>query len=81
VISSSPCEFKFPYTVWDPHGEEEITHSVTVPWDAVKQIMAAIRDHAALSAPPEPIDQFTLYESRLGHDGAHYEAVAEFPLR
>ena len=37
--------------------------------------------HAALSAPPEPIDQFTLYESRLGHDGAHYEAVAEFPLR
>ena len=32
------------------------------------------------SAPPEPIDQFILYESRLGHDGAHYEAVAEYPL-
>lgn len=36
--------------------------------------------HAALSAPPEPIDQFTLYESRLGHDGAHYEVMAEYPL-
>jgi RNA 2',3'-cyclic 3'-phosphodiesterase len=36
--------------------------------------------HAALFAPPEPVDHFTLYESRLGHDGAHYEAIAEYPL-
>ena len=36
--------------------------------------------HAALSAPAEPVDRFTLYESRLGHDGAHYEGVAEYPL-
>jgi 2'-5' RNA ligase len=33
-----------------------------------------------LSAPAETIDHFILYESRLGHDGAHYEAVAEYPL-
>jgi 2'-5' RNA ligase len=36
--------------------------------------------HAGLSAPVEQIDRFILYESRLGHDGAHYEAVAEYPL-
>jgi 2'-5' RNA ligase len=41
---------------------------------------AWLEAHAGLNAPPEPLDHFTLYESRLGHDGAHYEAVAEYPL-
>ena len=41
---------------------------------------AWLEAHAALSAPPEPVDRFILYESHLGHDGAHYEAVAEYPL-
>ena len=41
---------------------------------------AWLEAHAALSAPPEPIDHFVLYESRLGHDGAHYEAMAEYVL-
>jgi len=41
---------------------------------------AWLEAHAALSAPAEPLDQFILYESRLGHDGAHYEAIAEYPL-
>ena len=36
--------------------------------------------HAGLNAPAETLDHFTLYESRLGHDGAHYEAIAEYPL-
>jgi 2'-5' RNA ligase len=36
--------------------------------------------HAGLSAPPEQINQFTLYESRLGHDGAHYEVKGEYAL-
>jgi len=26
------------------------------------------------------VDGFTLYESHLGHTGAHYEAIAEYPL-
>jgi 2'-5' RNA ligase len=47
---------------------------------AATEPSAWLEAHAALSAPPEPIDQFILYESRLGHDGAHYEAVAEYPL-
>ena len=27
------------------------------------------------------VDEFILYESHLGHEGAHYEAVAVYPLR
>jgi hypothetical protein len=42
-------EFHFDYTVWDPHGEDEITHRVSVPWGTIKEIMAAIRARAALS--------------------------------
>lgn len=41
---------------------------------------AWLEAHAGLNAPPELIDQFILYESRLGHDGAHYEAIEHFPL-
>lgn len=41
---------------------------------------AWLEAHAALAAPPEPVAKFILYESRLGHDGAHYEAMAEYPL-
>jgi len=41
-------EFRFPYTVWDPHGEFEITHNVAVPWTTIKEIMAAIRARALL---------------------------------
>lgn len=37
--------------------------------------------HAALSAPPEPVDGFILYESHLGHGGAHYEEVARYPAK
>lgn len=42
---------------------------------------AWLEAHAALSAPPEPVDGFILYESHLGHGGAHYEAAAEYPLQ
>jgi 2'-5' RNA ligase len=42
--------------------------------------MAWLEAHAGLSAPPETIDHFILYESRLGHEGAYYEAMAEYSL-
>jgi len=41
---------------------------------------AWLEAHAGLSAPAEQIDQFILYESRLGHDGAYYEEVAAYVL-
>ena len=35
---------------------------------------------AGLTSPPAPIDAFILFESRLGRDGASYEAIARYPL-
>ena len=34
--------------------------------------------HGSLSSAPFPVDRFTLFESRIGHAGAQYEAVAEY---
>jgi RNA 2',3'-cyclic 3'-phosphodiesterase len=36
--------------------------------------------HGNLAAGPWRIESFGLYESRLGREGAHYEAVAAYPL-
>ena len=41
---------------------------------------AWLEAHAALAADPEPVGEFILFESRLGHDGPHYEPVAQYPL-
>lgn len=39
-------EVSFDFTVWDPHGEEEINHRVTVPWPETKAIMKMIAAQA-----------------------------------
>ena len=36
--------------------------------------------HGGLSSEPWDVKQFILYESRLGHEGAHYEPVERYPL-
>jgi 2'-5' RNA ligase len=36
---------------------------------------------AGLSSAPLTLNAFLLFESRLGHNGASYEAVARYPLR
>jgi len=36
---------------------------------------------AGLTSPPFQVDSFSLYESRLGSEGAVYSAVARYPLR
>lgn len=36
---------------------------------------------AGLASRPATIDAFILFESRLGHEGASYEAIARYPLR
>ena len=36
--------------------------------------------HAALVSEMFRVDAFHLYQSHLGRDGAHYEAVADYPL-
>jgi RNA 2',3'-cyclic 3'-phosphodiesterase len=37
--------------------------------------------HGDLTAGPWTVDSFVLYQSHLGHEGAHYEPVARYPLR
>ena len=39
-----------------------------------------LQRNAALSSEPFAVTGFTLFESRLSRHGAHYEAVAEYPL-
>ena len=36
---------------------------------------------AGLASAPVALDAFLLFESRLGHNGASYEAIARYPLR
>lgn len=36
--------------------------------------------HAALTSAPFRVKHMTLYESRLGHDGASYEPIERYPL-
>jgi len=43
----------------------------------VESFLAA---HAALRSDDFTVAKVTLYESRLGHGGAQYETVADYPL-
>lgn len=36
--------------------------------------------NGAFATPPFPVARFTLFESHLGHGGAHYVALNEYPL-
>jgi 2'-5' RNA ligase len=36
--------------------------------------------HGGLASEPWEVREFTLFESRLGQGGAHYEPVADYPL-
>ncbi len=40
-----------------------------------------LESHAGFTAGPFLVDRFTLFESRLGHGGAHYVALQDYPLR
>ena len=37
--------------------------------------------NATLASPPATLDAFLLYESRLGREGARYDAMMRYPLR
>lgn len=43
-------------------------------------VEAMLSQAAGLSGPAEEIDNFCLYESRLGSEGATYEIAARYPL-
>ena len=39
-----------------------------------------LEEHGGLASAPWQVDEFILYESRLGRDGAHYEAIERYAL-
>lgn len=57
-------------------------HITLARWSkAAPRLDAFIERHGALKSDPWQVENFILYESRLGRDGAHYEAIATFPMR
>jgi len=44
------------------------------------EVAAWIQANNLLRSPPIPVRSFTLFSSRLGGEGAHYRAEAEYPL-
>lgn len=56
-------------------------HVTLARWSkAAPNLAPFIERHGSLRSEPWTIDHFTLYESHLTRDGAHYEAVAQYTL-
>ena len=55
-------------------------HITLARWSkAAPNLDPFIQRHGILKSDPWQVENFVLYESRLGRNGAHYEAVATFP--
>ncbi|WP_230768954.1 RNA 2',3'-cyclic phosphodiesterase [Sphingomonas sp. Leaf4] len=64
-----------------PEGRAYLPHITIARLNAsTGPVDGFLHRHASLSLSPERFDQFTLYESHLGHDGAWYEPIARYPL-
>jgi 2'-5' RNA ligase len=46
----------------------------------VEALAPYLADHGGFSAAPFRVEEFLLYRSHLGHGGAHYQALAGYPL-
>lgn len=56
-------------------------HITLARWKGrVAGIDSFIESHGGLASEPWQVGTLTLFESRLGRDGAHYEPVAEYAL-
>jgi len=56
-------------------------HITLARWNGLPASLDSFLErHAALTSEPWNVAEFILCESRLGRDGAHYEAVATYPL-
>ncbi|OAN57502.1 RNA 2',3'-cyclic phosphodiesterase [Sphingobium sp. TCM1] len=62
-----------------PEGRAYLPHITLARFGrAGGMVDAFLAAHAALASPPFPITGFSLFESRIGHGGARYEAVADY---
>jgi len=65
----------------DPEGRKFTPHVTLVRFRrSVNQARLAqhLSTHAGFVLPPFEVQGFTLYQSHLGHQGAHYEPFAEY---
>ena len=63
----------------EPERRAYHPHITLARWNGPEpQLSPFLQAHAALTSDPWWADHFTLYESHLRKDGAHYEAVAEY---
>ena len=65
----------------DPERRAYHPHITLARWKGTaRAIERFVEQNGGLKSDPWPVDEFILYESRLGHEGAHYEAAATYPL-
>lgn len=65
----------------EPERRAYHPHITLARWNGGKpKLDAVIERHGGLTSAPWEVDRFILYESRLGHEGAHYDAIVEYPL-
>lgn len=66
----------------EPEGRKYLPHVTLARFRDAP--VGRVQDFIARNSPfhlgPWPVDQFVLYRSHLGHTGAEYEALAEYPL-
>ena len=57
-------------------------HITLARWNrrSADAVDAFLRRNAALASDPFDVTRFTLFESHLSRHGAHYQAVADYPL-
>ncbi|MGH6784382.1 MAG: RNA 2',3'-cyclic phosphodiesterase [Sphingomicrobium sp.] len=57
-------------------------HITLARWSkAAPNLDPFVQLHGSLRSEPWQVEDFILYESRLGRDGAHYEEVARYPAK
>lgn len=67
---------------FEPERRKFTAHVTLARLDGVPSVRLGpyLETRHGFSAGPYPITRFTLFESRRGGDGVHYEPLAEYPL-
>jgi len=67
----------------EPERRAFMPHITLARWNRrnADAVNAFLRRNSALASEPFVVNSFILYESRLSRHGAHYEEIANYPLR
>jgi 2'-5' RNA ligase len=65
----------------EPERRAYHPHITLARWKGrAERLDAYLERNSGLTSDPWEAQEFILYESHLGHEGAHYEAIERFPL-